>query len=93
MGLNRGFMGLKPCPVCHVPKNQLHDFGKSWALRNGHETQKIIAESKTLKAAEGEQLLKSNGLRPIDVRQFSIKFTIFHPRLECIYECCIVRPS
>jgi hypothetical protein len=67
MGLNRGFMGLKPCPVCHVPKLQLHDFSKSWPLRTGLETQKIIAQSKTLKAGEGEQLLKSYSLRPIDV--------------------------
>lgn len=70
MALNRGFMGLQPCPVCHVPKTHLHDFGKSWPLRTGLETQKIIAESKELTAAAGEQLLKSNGLRQIDVRQF-----------------------
>jgi hypothetical protein len=70
MALNRGFMGLQPCPVCHVPKNELHDCGKSWPLRTGLETQNIIAESKALTAAAGEQLLKSNGLRPIDVRQF-----------------------
>jgi hypothetical protein len=76
MALTWGFMGLQPCPVCHVPKNQLHDFGKSWALRTGVETQKIIAESKALNAAEGEHLLKSNGLRPIDVRQFLIELTI-----------------
>jgi hypothetical protein len=93
MGLIRGYMGLQPCPVCHVPKSQLHDFAKSWPLRNGLETQKIIAESKTFKAAEREQLLKSYGLRPIDVRQFLIEFTIFHPLLECVYECCMVRPS
>ena len=93
MALNRGFMGLQPCPVCHVPKDQLHDFGKSWALRNGLETQKIVAQSKTLGETEGEQLLKSNSLRPINVHQFLIEFTIFHPLLECIYECCIVRPS
>jgi len=78
MGLNRGFMGLKPCPVCYVPKNQLHDFSKSWPLRNGHETQKIIAESKELNAAAGEELLKSHGIRPIDVSQFLVDITIFH---------------
>jgi hypothetical protein len=94
MALNRGFMGLQPCPVCHVPKNQLHDFGNSsWALRTGLETQKIIAESRALNAAAGEQLLKSNGLRPIDVCQFLTEFTIFHLLLECVYECCMVRPS
>ena len=87
-------MGLMPCPVCHVPKNELHDFGKTWPLRNGLETQKIIAESKSLGATAGERLLSSKGLRAIDVCQsFDKALQIFHPLLECIYECCMVRPS
>ncbi len=69
MGLNRGFMGLKPCPICHVPKNQLHDCGRSWPLRTGLETQNIVAKSRALNEKDGEELLKANGLRPIDVRQ------------------------
>jgi hypothetical protein len=94
MALIRGFNGLQPCPVCHVPKNQLHDFGQSWRPRTGLETQKIIADSKKLRAVAGEELLKSNGLRPIDVCQFLIEFTtILSPFLECIYERCIFRPS
>lgn len=67
MGLNRGFMGLQPCPVCHVPKNQLHDFAKSWPRRTGVETQNLIADARTLNAALGEEILKANGIRPVDV--------------------------
>ncbi|KAF8956317.1 hypothetical protein BDZ97DRAFT_1907242 [Flammula alnicola] len=68
MGLNRGFMGLEPCPICHVPKDALHDCGKVWQLRSGAETEKIIAESRVLNAKEGEELLKANGLRAIDLK-------------------------
>ena len=51
MGLNHGFMGLKPCPVCHVPKDQLHDCAESWPYRTGLETQKLVAEARVLNAA------------------------------------------
>jgi hypothetical protein len=67
MGLNRGYMGLQPCPVCHVPEDQLHDCVKSWPRRTGPETQKIIADAKALNATQGEDLLKANGIRPVDV--------------------------
>jgi hypothetical protein len=67
MGLNRGFMGLQPCPVCHVPKDQLHDCAKSWPCRTGLETQKLVAEARKLNAAQGEEILKANGIRPVDV--------------------------
>ena len=67
MGLNRGFMGLEPYPVCHVPKDQLQDCAKPWPRRSGCETQKLVAEARALNAAQGEEILKSNGIRPIDV--------------------------
>jgi hypothetical protein len=76
MGLNRGFMGLKPCPVCYVGRNELHDCGKSWPLRDGRETHKIVEESRNLSSAKGEELLKAHGLRAIDVRYF-------HSVLDC----------
>ena len=65
-------MGLKPCPVCHVGKDELHDCGKSWPLRDGLETQRIIEESRKtgLTRGQSEDLLKSNGLRAIDVHHF-----------------------
>ena len=67
MGLNRGFMGLQPCPICHVPKDQLHDCAKSWPCRTGLETQKLITDAQALNATQGEEILKANGIRPIDV--------------------------
>jgi hypothetical protein len=71
VGLNRGFFGLQPCPVGHVPKNQLHDCAKSWPRRTGFETQKLIADARALNATQGEEILKANGIRPINVSRSS----------------------
>ena len=70
MGLNRGFRGLKPCPICYVGKDELHDCGKSWPLRSGLETLRIIENSWKLGLTQGEDLLKAHGLRAIDVCHF-----------------------
>jgi hypothetical protein len=67
MGVNRGIGCKEPCPVCHVPDNELHDCGKArWPLRTGIETQEIIDSARQLSATDGEALLKANGLRPIE---------------------------
>jgi len=70
MGLNRGFLGLQPCPVCHAQKDQLHDCANCWAYRTGLETQKLIADARALNAKRGEEILKANGIRPVDVSYF-----------------------
>jgi len=71
MALNRGFMGLKPCPVCYVGKNELHDCGRSWPLRNGLESHKIIEKSRQFGLAQREDLLKAHGLRAINVHHLN----------------------
>jgi hypothetical protein len=38
-------------------------------LRTGLETQNIVTKSRALNEKDGEELLKANGLRPIDVHQ------------------------
>lgn len=68
MSNTRGFRGLQPCPICHVPKDELHDCGNArWPLRTGIGTQKIFEDARKLGPAKGEELLKENGLRLIDV--------------------------
>jgi hypothetical protein len=68
MGVNRGIGCKQPCPVCHVPDDELHDCGKArWPLWTGIETEGIINHAHQLSAMEGEALLKANGLRPIEV--------------------------
>jgi hypothetical protein len=74
MALNRGFMGLKPCPVCYVGKDDLHDCGRSWPLRDGLESQRIVEESRKIGVKRGENLLKAHGLRGIDVHHFHSVF-------------------
>lgn len=68
MALTRGYKGLKPCPICYVGKDELHDCSGSWPLRNGLESQKIVEESRKIGLTRGEELLKAHGLRGIDVR-------------------------
>jgi hypothetical protein len=67
MGLNRGFKGLQPCPICHVPKDELHNFGESWPLRTGCETEEILTKVRTLNAKNREENLKANGICPVAV--------------------------
>ena len=68
MGNICGVGSLEPCPICHVPKDKLHDCGKAqWPLRTGIETQRIIEQARKLRSGDAEELLKKNGLRPIDV--------------------------
>jgi hypothetical protein len=63
-----GFGGLEPCPICHVPHNELCDCASArWPLRTGHETLNIVEQARKLKAADAEDLLKRNGLRLINV--------------------------
>ena len=59
---------LSRCPVCHVPKDQLHDSAESWPYHTGLETQKLVAEAQALNAAKGEEILKANSIQPVDVR-------------------------
>ena len=88
MGNIRGFGGLEPCPICHVPKDELHDCGKArWPLRTGVESQKIIDQARKLKGAKGEALLKKNGLRPIDVcSNLCLIPVLINAVIECLYD-------
>ena len=94
MAGTRGFGGLEPCPVCHVPHDKLHDCsGALWPLRTGIETQKILHHARKLKAGPAEKLLKKNGLRLIDVYSNINYLPPFNHNLECLYDCILLRPS
>lgn len=92
MGLNRGYMCLKPCPICLVPHDQMHDLIKTWDLCSSKKTQQIINQARSLNYTEGEQLLKDNGIRDVDacfnfshVSKLSCThFTLYC--LECLYD-------
>jgi hypothetical protein len=68
MTLIRGVTGLFPCPVCLIPKDQQSNLAASYGLHTAddlRDTYKaaLVATTK----AESERLLKSKGLRPIEV--------------------------
>jgi hypothetical protein len=85
MGLNRGFMGLQPCPVCHAPKDHLHDCAKHFPYRTGLETQKLITDARALNAKQGEEILKANGIRPVDVSYNNYYFSFRSKKLIQIH--------
>ena len=66
MSLIRGRGGKCPCPVCLVPLEELHDLSKTYPLRSVEEAQEALRVYKFSKA-QGEAILKSLGLRPVEV--------------------------
>lgn len=66
MSLIRGRNGKCPCPVCLVPLAELHDLSKTYAIRSIEEAMEALRVYKRSKA-QGEELLKALGLRPVEV--------------------------
>jgi hypothetical protein len=78
-GVNHGVGCKQPCPVCHVPDVELHDCRKArWPLRTGIEIQGIIDQAHQLSATEGEELLKANGLRPIELSNLCLILSLIN---------------
>ena len=75
MSLIRGTKGKRPCPVCLVPLDQLHEISKSFPAR-------IVADAMealrlySIDRAKGEERLKQFGLRPISVCTSTIHFLL-----------------
>jgi hypothetical protein len=69
MALIRGLNGLYPCPICLVPYDQQSDLSKSHTLRTAAHTKGIYEAGLQVTAVEREELLKSEGLRNVAVRE------------------------
>jgi len=67
MALIRGFRGLCPCVICLVPQEKQRNVSKQYPLRTQVGTQAILEKAKNLAKGEAEQLLKENGLHPVEV--------------------------
>ncbi|KAG2366025.1 hypothetical protein BDR07DRAFT_1449538 [Suillus spraguei] len=65
MSLIRGCSGKCPCPVCLVPLAELHDLLKTYPLRSMEEAKEALRVYECSKA-QGEELLKALGLRPVE---------------------------
>lgn len=67
MSLIRGLGGHLPCPICHVPKEQLSDISGRWPLRDAVQTQNLLRDARALENPQRENILSLHGLHDIDV--------------------------
>lgn len=68
MALIRGGMGLFPCPVCLVPKDQLSEYSLKFTPRTGKDAQDVFNTAMSQKLIKDrEALLQSCSLRPVQV--------------------------
>ena len=68
MSLIRGGMGLFPCPICLVPKNELSKYDSQWRKRTGEEAQRLLDNALAKGTLhEREEILQGWSLRPIQV--------------------------
>ncbi|KAG1874443.1 hypothetical protein F4604DRAFT_1880894 [Suillus subluteus] len=65
MSLICGRGGKCPCPVCLVPLAELHDLSKTYPLRSMEEAKEALRVYGRSKA-QGEEILKALGLRPVE---------------------------
>ena len=67
MSLTRGTNSKFPCPICLVPWDLLSDLLQNHPIRTAQSSEALVRQARTLNSEEGENLLKSAGLRDVDV--------------------------
>lgn len=71
MSLIRGFGGKCPCPICLVPDDKLSNLSLDYEHRTTEKMQSILDDANSMDhKKDGENLLKSVGLRGIDASIF-----------------------
>lgn len=74
MSNTRGFGGKKPCPVCLVPQDELSNLTGNWELCTWESMKGVFEEASGMtRKMDAEDLLKSYGLRKVEVRVFCSK--------------------
>ncbi|KAG2753584.1 hypothetical protein P692DRAFT_201705525 [Suillus brevipes Sb2] len=81
MSLIRGVQCKCPCPVCLVPLNELSDLSKTFAIRTAKDAQDALVVYKRSKT-QGEELLKSLGLRAVENVLWLVKYSDPHDALS-----------
>ena len=66
MSLIRGAKGKRPCPICLVPLDRLHEISRSFPARIVADAVEALRLYK-VDRAKGEERLKELGLRAISV--------------------------
>jgi len=72
MALTRGVNALFPCPTCLVPKVDIPNLGVFHELRTSPQMEAIWRGALELSATEREELLKSYGLRDVEVNAYIV---------------------
>jgi len=73
MNLIRGLNCLFPCPRCFVPKEDLADLSLRYPPRTVKHTSEILEAAKKQPSKGGkETVLKSHGVRDVDVRPIHV---------------------
>ena len=67
MTLIRGLGSKAPCPVCFVPRDQLTNLSETFEQQTKENMWKIYEDTKELNAMDKEELLKTFGLREVEV--------------------------
>ncbi|KAG1864594.1 hypothetical protein C8R48DRAFT_747876 [Suillus tomentosus] len=66
MSLIRGVMGKFPCPICLVPRAELHNLLETWPLRTRHDAVHLLRKARRKYTKEKrEKKLKSQSLRDV----------------------------
>lgn len=77
MALTRGPNSNFPCPVCLVPKEEIHK-GVVYTLRTTKTMEGVYYQAEKMNTAEeSEKLLKSYGLRKIEVCRVFAELDIY----------------
>jgi hypothetical protein len=67
MALIRGLRALYPCPICYVKKDEQSELSKHADLRTSKGSKDTVMQARELNREDREELLKSHGLRNVDV--------------------------
>ena len=86
MALTRGASSNFPCPVCLVPKEEMHK-GKVYPLRTTKTMKEVYHKAMGMALADmKEELLKSVGLRGIEVRRIFPHSTLYSCYITLIWK-------
>ncbi|EIW78276.1 hypothetical protein CONPUDRAFT_60954 [Coniophora puteana RWD-64-598 SS2] len=82
MSLIRGPKGKCPCPVCLIPRENLHDSQTTYEYRTPQQGRDAMATYTNVSKGAGEQELKGYGLRPGKNVFYDIKHSNPHEALS-----------
>lgn len=91
MTLIRGVGSTHPCPVCLVPEDSQSQLQTDWPRRKAEDAQTVVW-NKSLNLSQKDELLKTKGLRNIEVRAYlccycSKLMSLTFAFAECVLDC------